>query len=175
MFFTRKKSFGEYLGDMVYGANDGIITTFAIVSAGAGATLAGDMIVIVGVANLFADAFSMGASSYLSIKTTEMVKNRRRMFWLFNGDANRRSLATFGAFVVAGSMPLLPFVTNVADENVFVVSAFAAGCAFFIVGGLRTFVTKKGFIVSGLEIVLIGGAAAALAYAIGAFVESIVV
>ena len=44
----------------VYGANDGIITTFAVVSAVAGAGLDPKIIIILGLANLIADGFSMG-------------------------------------------------------------------------------------------------------------------
>ena len=65
----KKKRFdkGEYLADFVYGANDGIITTFAVVAGAAGAALPAGVIVILGVANLIADGFSMGASSILSM------------------------------------------------------------------------------------------------------------
>lgn len=57
---------GEYLADFVYGANDGIITTFAVVTGAVGASLSPGVVIILGVANLIADGFSMGASSFLS-------------------------------------------------------------------------------------------------------------
>ena len=57
---------GHYLPDLVYGANDGIITTFAVVSGVVGASLSERVIVILGFANLVADGFSMGASNYLA-------------------------------------------------------------------------------------------------------------
>ena len=56
----------HYLPDLVYGANDGIITTFAVVSGVVGAALSDTIIVILGFANLLADGFSMGASNYLA-------------------------------------------------------------------------------------------------------------
>ena len=174
MFRKEKIVLSEYLGDMVYGANDGIITTFAIISAGAGATFEGNMIIVIGLANLIADGFSMGASSFLSIKTREDVKNRKRLFGTYDGDARRRSLATFLAFILAGSMPLIPFFCSGVEGKEFLVSAVAAGVAFFTVGGLRTLVTKRGFIVSGLEILFVGGVAAGLSYSIGAIVEAVV-
>jgi vacuolar iron transporter family protein len=57
---------GHYLPDLVYGANDGIITTFAVVSGVVGADLSRTIILILGFANLFADGISMGASNYLA-------------------------------------------------------------------------------------------------------------
>lgn len=57
---------GEYLADFVYGANDGIITTFAVVTGAVGASMPTGVVIILGIANLLADGFSMGASSFLS-------------------------------------------------------------------------------------------------------------
>jgi vacuolar iron transporter family protein len=59
----------EYLGDAVLGAIDGSITTFAVVSGVVGAELAHNVIVILGMANLLADGFSMAVSNYLKCKT----------------------------------------------------------------------------------------------------------
>ena len=58
-----------YIGDLVYGANDGIITTFAVISGAAGAALAPGVIIILGLANLMADGISMGLSNYLSLRS----------------------------------------------------------------------------------------------------------
>ena len=54
----------QYLGEMVYGGLDGIITTFAVVTGVAGAA-AGftSVVLILGLANLFADGFSMAVGS----------------------------------------------------------------------------------------------------------------
>lgn len=70
--------FGGYLKDAVYGANDGIITTFAVVAAVAGAALSPITIIIVGLANLFADGFSMAVSNYLGMKSNEALYMRER-------------------------------------------------------------------------------------------------
>lgn len=60
---------GEYVKDFVYGANDGIITTFAIVAGVAGARLDPGVVLILGFANLFADGLSMAAGNYLGTKS----------------------------------------------------------------------------------------------------------
>jgi len=57
---------GENLKSLVYGGLDGIITTFATVTSVAGAKLSPDVILIIGIAHLFADAVSMGMGDYLS-------------------------------------------------------------------------------------------------------------
>ena len=60
---------GSYIKDIVYGANDGIITTFAIVSAAIGAGFSSAVIIVLGVANLLADGFSMAASNFLGTRS----------------------------------------------------------------------------------------------------------
>jgi len=60
---------GPVIHDIVYGAHDGIITTFAVVAGTVGADLPVGIIVILGMANLLADGVSMGAGSFLSIKS----------------------------------------------------------------------------------------------------------
>src|SRR3989338_2008322 len=60
---------GEHIGDFVYGATDGIVTTFAVVSGVAGASLSPSIVLILGLGNLFADGFSMAVGNYLSTKS----------------------------------------------------------------------------------------------------------
>ena len=57
----------HYIGDLVYGANDGILTTFAVVAGVTGGALSATTVLIVGMANLLGDGPSMGVGNYLSI------------------------------------------------------------------------------------------------------------
>lgn len=67
-----RASLGDYLKQIVFGGNDGIITTFAIVAGFAGAEAQGTgaigavAVLIFGLANLAADATSMGLGEFLS-------------------------------------------------------------------------------------------------------------
>lgn len=68
-----------YLKEIVYGGNDGIVTTFAVVAGFAGANLAvtsplGFLTVLIfGFANLFADGLSMGLGNFLSLRAEQDV------------------------------------------------------------------------------------------------------
>jgi hypothetical protein len=53
-----REIFRHYLRDLVSGANDGIITTFAVAAGVAGAQLGARTVLILGFANLLADGFS---------------------------------------------------------------------------------------------------------------------
>ena len=57
-----------YLRDQVYGGIDGAVTTFAIVAGVVGANLSARVILILGLANLLADGFSMAAGNYSGTK-----------------------------------------------------------------------------------------------------------
>ena len=74
----KHKRAATYLKDMVYGANDGLVTTFAVIAGVAGASLDPLVIVFLGFANLFADGFSMAASSYLATRSESDVFKRER-------------------------------------------------------------------------------------------------
>jgi vacuolar iron transporter family protein len=68
----------SYLGDFVLGAIDGTVTTFAVVAGTVGAQLPNSVAIILGVANLLADGFSMAASNYLGTQADEQIVDRLR-------------------------------------------------------------------------------------------------
>ena len=70
----------HYLGDFLLGAIDGTVTTFALVAGVTGAGLAKEIAIILGVANLIADGFSMAASNYQKAKSdAELLESVRHM------------------------------------------------------------------------------------------------
>lgn len=68
----------DYLSEFVYGGIDGIVTTFAVVSAVAGAGYEAGVMLVLGFANLISDGISMGFSSYLAEKTEVEQYNKQR-------------------------------------------------------------------------------------------------
>ncbi|HLD87095.1 MAG TPA: VIT1/CCC1 transporter family protein [Candidatus Nanoarchaeia archaeon] len=70
---------GTHVGDFVYGAIDGSVTTFAVVSGVAGAALSTNIVIILGLANLIGDGISMAVGNYLSSKSEkEFVQSERK-------------------------------------------------------------------------------------------------
>lgn len=68
----------NYLRDFIYGAVDGTVTTFAIVAGVEGAGLAPGIVVVLGVANLVADGFSMAASNFLATRAEHQQREKAR-------------------------------------------------------------------------------------------------
>lgn len=168
----------EYLKASVYGASDGIVTTFAVVAGVVGAGLSLKTIMILGIANMMADGFSMAVGDYLGERSSLKLKISRgqkveeQQLWI-------TSVITFVSFVIAGTLPLLPysvvfFGVDFPAEKQFLASIIATLSAMFFVGSLRTFVTKGVWWKNGLEMLLVGSLAAFVAYFLGAFLENIV-
>ena len=159
--------------DAVFAANDGIITTFAIVSGAMGASLSSNVILVLGFANLFADGISMASGNYLGIKSELEYEDHNRIKDDHKHSPLRHSLVTFVFFVFAGLLPLLPYVFGI--ENAFILSGVMVAFSLFLVGGVRSFVTKKSIIKGGLEVLVIGGVAATVAFMVGYLLDKYII
>ena len=158
----------HYMKDLVYGANDGIITTFAIVTAVTGASLQPRIVLILGIANLLADGFSMGASNFLSIRSVEAIR-RADGLGLAEPFPIRHGAVTFAAFVLAGAIPLLTYVIDLGDASFRVAVVLTVG-ALFVVGASRAAVSDGGWLKNGVEMLTVGVLAATVSYSVGALV-----
>ncbi|HEX5468716.1 MAG TPA: VIT1/CCC1 transporter family protein [Gaiellaceae bacterium] len=158
----------HYLPDLVYGANDGVITTFAVVTGVVGADLSRTIILILGFANLTADGISMGASNYLARRSTVEDEERQSRV-----DALRHGGATVIAFVVAGIVPLLAYLLPIPAGGRFETAIALTGLTLFAVGAGRSLFTGLSPLRSGLEMLLVGSLAAVAAYLIGALAAAV--
>jgi VIT1/CCC1 family predicted Fe2+/Mn2+ transporter len=163
----------HYIRDVVYGANDGIITTFAVVAGVTGGSLSPRAVLIVGAANLFADGLSMGVGNYLSIRSNESAREAEDLPEEEASPA-RHGIATFLAFFAAGAIPLVPYVLPFANHHSLVASIVLTFGALFVVGSLRSLVTVDRWWTAGLEMLGLGAVVAVAAYASGALVSWLV-
>ena len=163
----------HYIGDLVYGANDGIITTFAVVAGVAGGALSHSAVLIVGAANIAADGLSMAVGNFLAIRSRESARAAEN---LPEEEARpvRHALATMAAFVVAGSIPLVPYVLPAFREQEFSWSIGLTLASLFAVGAARTMVTIDRWWMAGLEMLSLGAIVAATAYLAGSVIAAAV-
>jgi VIT1/CCC1 family predicted Fe2+/Mn2+ transporter len=165
---------GKYLAEVIYGANDGIVTTFAVVAGVAGAALNPSIVLVLGLANLFADGFSMGMSNYLS-RRSEMDYRATRGEGVEADDGGKppayTAAVTFGGFVVAGGTPLVPYA--LALVPLFELSILFTGVAFFTVGASRSLVTDRAWYANGAEMFVVGMAAATVAFVVGTLLKGL--
>lgn len=170
-----RDTFRHYIRDLVYGANDGIITTFAVVAGVTGGALSTKAILVVGVANIMADGLSMGVGNYLGIRSEESARAREALPEA-EAEPARHGVATFIAFVIAGTIPLLAYVVPAPASGVdpFVLATVLTLTSLFVIGALRSAVTVEGWLASGLEMLGLGVVVAAAAYGSGALIASLI-
>ena len=162
----------HYIRDLVYGANDGIITTFAVVGGATGGALSHTAVLVIGCANLAADGMSMGIGNLLAIRAHERAREAQN---LPEEEAYpwKHGLATLLAFVGAGALPLLPFVMPLGPAGQPLWSAATTFSALFAMGALRASITTERWWKSGLETLLLGALVALAAYGAGAVVAAV--
>jgi VIT1/CCC1 family predicted Fe2+/Mn2+ transporter len=164
-----KRSIRNYLPDLVYGANDGIVTTLVVISSVAGAALSSTVILVLGFANLLADGFSMGTSNVLSIRSALTRATRPSM-----GQASRNGIATFVAFVAAGLLPLSAYLFPLAEGVRFPAACGLAAASLFAIGACRSIFSDRPWLVSGLEMLSLGTIASIVAYGVGATAAALI-
>lgn len=169
--------FEKYLAEIVYGGIDGIVTTFAVVAASVGANLSSAVVVILGLANLLADGFSMGVSAYLAEKSEKAIAKKKGEE--DDGkDSVKVGVATFSSFIVVGFAPVLIYVVdeflNLEIDNLFLWSSILAAIAFAGVGWLKSYVAEEPKWRAIAETLVLGAIAAGVAYFAGDLLEQLI-
>jgi vacuolar iron transporter family protein len=90
----------------------------------------------------------------------------------------RAAASTFLAFLFVGTIPLLPFFigwfAGAWTRGIYTWSTMLTGAAFFLVGAAKSRFVMQSWHSSGLETLIVGGIAAALAYVMGALLGNMV-
>lgn len=226
-----KRVYGRYIKDAVYAANDGIVTTFAVVASVVGAGLNPVVILILGFANLLADGFSMATGDYLGTRSeSDHFEHEREMEEKIFNDSDQKAkqeirnilnekgynkndveviadsvaknkkffldfivferlgyvpkrryyalksgVVTFFAFFTAGLIPLFPYIfINASGSSAFIWAIVFTAFALFLIGAVRTVFSSKTWLAGGAEMLIAGGLAALIAFAIGAFLKTLI-
>ncbi len=165
-----KSDMASILRNVVLSANDGIITTFAVVAGVQGAELSHSIVIIVGMANVIADGLSMATGNYMAIKSeNEFVGvNQKKQ----NVSAIKHALLTFIAFVLFGILPLIPYIFKL--NNTFLLSTIAVIFSMVLIGVVRGIYTNKSMVRTILETIFVSGIAASSAYLVGYLLRELV-
>lgn len=161
----------RYLRDLVFGAVDGTVTTFAIVAGAVGADLGGGIVLVLGLANLIADGFSMAVGNYLGTHADQRQPDRRERPRDDDPDPRGAAAATFLAFVIVGAIPLVPFAVHALSPEMLAQplgpSSVMTALAFIGIGLAKSRATDIPAWRSAAETLALGGGAAALAFVVG--------
>ena len=162
----------KYLPEFIYGGIDGSVTTFAIVAGVIGASLSSGVILILGLANLLADGFSMGVSNYFSQKSENDLADHEHK------NAKKTAFTTFISFIIVGTIPLIPYVIDyilkLNSDKTFIWSVTMTLIAFYVVGYMKGTFSNVHKNKSGMEVLTMGAIAALISYYVGFFLSKII-
>ena len=166
----------KYLGSVVYGGVDGIITIFNIISGVEGAQLKYYVIFILGISSLISDAVSMGFSDYLSLNAENKVDKTRDPEEKM--DSRKSGLITFLSFILFGLIPLLTYLFyskyyNNKKTN-YIKTYISTMIALFLLGSFQSKYTGEIWYKSGTYVVGYGILASFISYQIGKILGSLV-
>ena len=221
---------GGGVRDMIFGANDGLVSTLGFVVGAFGAFADPYVVLLTGIAELFAGTISMAVGSYQSSKSELEVLEREserkkfkkgmtaeeekeEMIKFYQAEGFRRGEAEavvdrivkekelptqagtleelglapkeLGSPVKAGALcgvsfglaalvPIVPFVLPISGWEALLASVIGTMATLFGVGAMKTIFSRKNWIRSGLEMMIIGASAAAITYIIGTLFSLIV-
>lgn len=168
----QKHPLGESLREMVFGVNDGAIGNLGVVIGLAQATASNRIIILAGLATMFAQMISMSSGNYLSVKSEKEYFNRRgksRNFgkeYVAHKDPLLSSVVMALAVMFGTAIPLIPFFFLESVKGIVPAIVITLFTLFFI-GVAKTHFTRKSWLTSGLEMLFIGSSAALAGYLIG--------
>ncbi len=221
---------GRFVREIVFGINDGVISTIGFLFGVTKALANHEAVLIAGLAEVLAGTFSMFFGGYLSTKSqqeffeNEIKREKReieevpakereeiRRIYRTKGFSDEKELdlvvrritadkkvwlkcmmeeelglilesmdsplkvgSVIGAaFLFGGFIPLAPF-TFLDTHSALTASLLFTSIALFIIGGVKTSITRQPWIKSGIETLAIGVLAAGAGYLIGLFIERVI-
>ena len=214
---------GRSVRDMVFGANDGLVAAFAVVSGVHGAAAGTRIVLLAGLAELIGGTIAMGLGAFLAAKSelefilSERAREEREVrdfpekereevraiylqkgfrgpaldqlvshvtadpvFWVdtmmteelglsISPDQTplRSGLVVALAYALGATFPVLPYALPISVGAAFTLSIALTLGALFVAGALKTTMTGRPWLKSGIESVGIGALAAAATFAAG--------
>jgi len=220
----------QYMRDVILGVNDGLVSTFLLVSGVVGGGLSSTDVLLTAVAGALAGMISMSIGEYLATKSQDEVfdaeialekthlKDHRQherdqlsdmlgdmglegddletVVEIIDGndeamlnmhaalefgvvDNERRSpyaaAVASGLLFLAGALPsVIPFAIWDDTTTAILVAAILSGIGLFLVGAVKTMQTKKSWLLSGSENLVLGLAAGVLSFFVGRAFEAFI-
>jgi len=220
----------QYMRDVILGVNDGLVSTFLLVSGVVGGGLTSTDVLLTAVAGALAGMISMSIGEYLATKSQDEVfdaeialekihlrdhrQHEKDQLSDMLGDmglegddletvveiidANDEAMLNMhaalefgvvdderrdpyaaavasGLLFLAGALPsVIPFAIWDDTTTALVAAAILSGIGLFLVGAVKTLQTKKSWLLSGGENLILGLAAGVLSFFVGRAFEAII-
>ena len=162
-----KNVLAEYLRAFVFGVEDSLASTVGLLSGIAIAGVARETILLTGTILILVEAFSMAMGGFLSEYSSESYMRQAEV-------SSHRSfmaaLIMFFSYLLAGLIPLLPYLILASEFAVWLSIGFSLLALFFL-GVVGAKISNINMLKSGLRMFLIGGAAIFVGIMVGTFFD----
>lgn len=157
---------GEFLREIVFGANDGVVTAIGFLVGIAGTVGQQSIIVLAGSLTIIAGAASMALGNYLGVKSQNEYNRANNEKWQENNPVVAGSVMGI-SYLIAGIPPLIPFIFVTPTPRALIMSIILAVLVMALIGFIR-WVLNKGSLGSKVgETIIIGLIAAGIGFLAG--------
>lgn len=150
----------EYIRNIVFGTEDGLVSTVGSLTGIAASTQDPRFIIIAGLIVVTVESFSMGVGSYLSEETEHQIDTTHKDNIIFDG------LFMFMSYFLAGIIVLTPYILFDGQTAV-ITSVTAALIGLFLLGFIKGRVVGQNPLRHGLKMLIIAGFAVLIGLAVG--------
>lgn len=171
---------GGHLREVVFGLEDGLVSTLGVVTGIASGTQNRAVIMLSGMVVVTVESLSMAAGTFLSNKT-EIDQHRSKFHRGRMGDGHEidhkhpatDALAMGAAYVIGGGIPVLAYLLTMNVNLGILLSVGMTFVGLFMVGIMKGKMTKTNLLRSGLEMVVVAMGAAGVGWLVGEIVSRI--
>lgn len=151
----------EYLQSAMFGFNDALVSTTGVIVGISTGTGNKQVVILAGVVTILVEALSMGSGQYLSSKSAHQLDKSESFRTPVIG-----GLVMFGAYFLAGLVPLLSIILAPMSYSRYVAIAAALTC-LLVLGYVKGKIVGVSPIKSALEVFVIGGIATVVGIVVG--------
>lgn len=158
-----RRFFPLYIRNVVFGVEDSLVSTVALLSGIAAAGVPSRTLFLTGMVLILVEAFSMASGSYLSEQSAEeyvLRKEAPMKHFIFG------SVLMFFSYFFSGLIPLLPYLFFEITYAL-LTSVVLSFVGLFVLGALSAEISKVNVFRSGVRMFLIGGVAVILGTLVG--------
>lgn len=152
----------DYFRSVMFGLQDGLVSTTGLVIGMSAGVSDRAIIILASFVAVSVEASSMAAGQYSSEKAVHQMSRKSR----HRDDLIIGSILMFFSYLIAGLIPILPFLFFPVD-TARIISVPAALLSLFGVGFLKGKIVKEESLRSAIEMLVIGGLATAIGLLVG--------
>lgn len=162
----------DYLRSMLFGLQDGIVSTTGVVAGISAGVEDRSVIILASLVAVAVEASSMGAGQYSSEKAVHQMEEKKAS----QGKEHTKhtdsvvvgSLIMFFAYFAAGAIPITPMLlTDIPLDQARIISIVSAFIALFIIGFIKGKIVEHAALRSAVEMLFIGGMATVIGLLVG--------